>query len=163
MTLLGLSCDELRRSPVARPLVRLLDEAVREVTAAEGTLWLLSHDGAHLLGVFNNGATREVVEQSAVPLETSVIGLVASTGLASCIGPDEWHNPDIDRVTGTQTMAMAAAPIRCHDRVAGVLSAINCRGLTGLFSGNDLETLEWKALLIGLVLEARPTDAQLPG
>jgi hypothetical protein len=47
---------------------------------------------------------------------------------------------------------MAAAPFSCDQEPAGVISAINPAG-GGLFSASHLETLKWKAYLLGLILE----------
>ncbi len=140
-------------------LSRLLTEAIAEISAAEGTIWVLSPSHDQLDAALNVGLARAVVETMSVPINASVIGMVASTGLSTCIGPDDWHNPDVDRATGIPTRAMAAAPLRYHDDMVGVVSVINPPGGQQRFSGSDLEILQWKTLLMGLVLESGAADA----
>lgn len=136
---------------LARAARRLLAETARDCAAAEATFWLISADGQHMEGVFNHGPTPEILETAAVPVADSVVGMVAANGLAASIGPEDPHNPAVDRMTGTVTRAMVAAPVRVRGQTCGVISAINPqRG--GVFSGEALDTLKWKAWLLGLVL-----------
>jgi GAF domain-containing protein len=141
-----------QRGRLCRLLRRLLAETTAACQAAEATLWTPSADRSALEGALNHGHTPAVLESVAVPVDDSVVGLVFRTGVAACIGPGDPHNPSVDERTGLPTLAMAAAPVRCGSEVAAVLSAINpARGST--FSRADLEALEWKAYLAGLVLE----------
>jgi len=134
---------------------RLLAEAVQAAGAAEATLWLISDDGEALLGALNHGATPSILESARVPAAGSVVGMVAATGVAACIGPGDAHHEDVDRATGTRTVAMAATPVTIRGALVGVLSAINpTRG--GTFSAEELDALQWKAYLLGLVLEDAP-------
>ena len=136
----------------AKDLVRrLLCEAAGETGASEATLWLLSKDEAHLEGTINHGPTPAILEQARVPVTDSVVGLVASNGLAASIGPQDYHNPEVDRLTGVATGAMIAVPVYVRGKLRGVISAINPKG-GGLFEAVDLERLSWKAYLAGLVL-----------
>jgi len=94
----------------------------------------------------------DVVERISVPAHNSVIGLVAEQGLAKAIGPADWHNPSVDKATGTPTLAMVAAPIDVVGVRVGVLSAINPTG-GGVFEGAALRTLIEKADQAGKILE----------
>jgi len=137
---------------LSRFLRRLLAEAVAACQAAEGTLWVPSSDGRAVEGALNLGQTPDVLESASVPADDSVVGLVFRTGTAACIGPSDPHNPSVDERTGLPTLAMAAAPVRVGGETAAVLSVINpARG--GVFSRADLEALDWKAYLAGLVIE----------
>ena len=137
---------------LGRLLRRLLAETVASCQAAEGTLWVPLPDRTALEGVVNHGQTPDILEQAAVPAGDSVVGLVFSAGLATCIGPGDPHNPSVDEQTGLPTRAMAAAPVRIGSDTVAVLSVINpTRG--GVFSRADLEVLEWKAYLTALVIE----------
>lgn len=156
VTLAESSRTRLTRATVQRESVaalgrRLLAEVVRDCGAAEATLWLISLDGLRLEGTLNCGPTPHILERESVPLTESVIGMVASNGLATSIGSEDYHHPGIDRLTGTRTSAMIAAPIYLHGRLGAVLSAINPVGRE-LFVSEDLEKLSWKAYLLGLVL-----------
>lgn len=141
-----------RRGDVAPELRRLLADTVRELRCAESTIWTISPDGLHLEGAINHGPTVAVVESISVPANNSVIGLVAEQGLAKAIGPADWHNPSVDKATGTPTIAMVAAPIDVHGVRAGVLSAINPTG-GGVFEGAALRALIEKANRAGKILE----------
>ena len=140
---------------LGRLLRRLLGEAVASCQAAEGTLWVPSPNGAAMEGALSVGQTPDILESASVPAGDSVVGLVFSTGVATCIGPGDPHNPGVDEQTGLPTRAMAAAPVRIGSDTVAVLSVINpTRG--GVFSRSDLEMLEWKAYLTALVIgEAR--------
>jgi len=140
------------RPRVAQPGRRLVREAADACGAAEATFWLLAGGGDALEGLWNAGATPHLLEQARVPVEGSVIGMVAATGRAACVGPETPRHPAVDAMTGTPTTAMAAAPVRLHGEVCGVLSAVNPRA-GGLFPRAALDALEWKAHLLGLVLE----------
>lgn len=145
-------CRNDCRQGAARELVRrLLAEAAGETGASEATLWLLSEDHAYLEGTVNHGPTPAILEQARVPVTDSVVGLVASNGLAASIGPEDYHNPEVDRMTGVRTGAMIAVPVYVRGKLRGVLSAINPSG-GGLFAADHLERLSWKGYLAGLVL-----------
>jgi len=144
--------DECQRPRVATPGRRILDEAVSECGAQESTFWLLSEDGQQMDGTLNRGAAQHILETISVPVADSVIGMVASNGLAVSIGPDDYHHQAVDELTQVRTAAMIAAPVHVGGKLLGVISAVNpVRG--GLFSPRDLETLSWKAYLMGLVLD----------
>ena len=137
---------------LSRLLRRLLGETTAACQAAEATLWAPSADRSALEGALNHGHTPAVLEAASVPVDDSVVGLVFRTGVAACIGPGDPHNPTVDERTGLPTLAMAAAPVRSGSEAVAVLSVINpTRG--GTFSRADLEALEWKAYLAGLVIE----------
>ena len=143
------TCQEPAR---ANRLRQLLAETVRELHCAESTIWTISPDGMHLEGAINHGPTADVVERVSVPANNSVIGLVAEQGLAKAIGPEDWHNPSVDKATGTPTLAMAAAPIDVEGVRVGVMSAINPTA-GGVFDGAALRILIEKAEQAGRILE----------
>lgn len=140
-----------REPATASRLRRLLAETVSELGCAESTIWTISPDGMHLEGAINHGPTVEVVEHVSVPAHNSVIGLVAEQGLAKAIGPADWHNPSVDKATGTPTLAMVAAPIDVVGVRVGVMSAINPTG-GGVFEGAALRVLIEKADQAGKIL-----------
>lgn len=144
-----------QRSRAAEPVRRLLAEACEECAALGTCLWLLSPDGQHLDATFNSGPARQTMESASVRVADSVVGMVASTGTAASIGPEDYHNPEIDRETGIDTRAMIVAPVFVRSELCGVISAIN-PSAAEIFSGEDLKKLQWKAYLIGLVLADQP-------
>ena len=105
----------------------------------------------HLDATINSGPAQNVMESTSVSLADSVVGMVASTGLPVSIGPEDYHNSSVDRLTGIDTNAMIAVPVYIRSERCGVISAIN-PAKAKFFSGEDLRRLEWKAYLAGLVL-----------
>jgi putative methionine-R-sulfoxide reductase with GAF domain len=140
-----------QRDPFASMGRRLLAEAARAAHAAEATLWLISEDHLHLEGTLNHGKTPHLLESLRVPVTASVVGMVASTGVAASIGPDDYHNPVATAAGAADTRAMIAVPVYVKGELAGVVSAINPAD-GGLFSAQDMEQLSFRAYLIGLVL-----------
>ena len=140
-------------NPARRLLVRrLLSELVRDCASMEATYWSLEEDPPALRALVNAGPNPAKLENLAVPLEGSLVGMVANTGMAAAMGPEAVYHPAADAATGTRTEAMAAAPVYLEGRVAGVLSTIN-PAMGGLFSPEDMERVQWRALLLGCLLE----------
>ncbi len=142
-----------RAEPIELAVRRLLRDTVEDLRASEATLWVFSEAGDRLEAALNDGPTREIVEAQSVAVDGSVVGMVASVGMAECIGPGDAHDDTVDEATGTDTSAMAAAPVvlgRGGD-VFGVLSAINPTDRAS-FDGEALEKIAWQAYLIGLVV-----------
>jgi GAF domain-containing protein len=132
-------------------LRRLLREAIADLDAFDAALWVPSEDGLQLECALHAGGTPDSIEEQAVPVADSVVGLVASTGQPSSIGPGDPHNPSIDAETGIDTRAMVAAPVYAGEELCGVLSAINPHDRE-VFSREDLEKVTWRAYLLGLVV-----------
>ena len=140
-----------RQEVAARLLRRLLAEAVHDLGCAEATVWVIAADGLRMEAAINHGPTAAVVESQSVPADESVVGMVAANGLATAIGPADWHNPSVDQATGTPTVAMVAAPITIRGLTVGVLSAINPNG-GGVFPAPAIDMVQWKAYLAGLII-----------
>jgi GAF domain-containing protein len=130
---------------------RLLAEVCADCRAEESTLWLVSGDGNAVMGVLNHGPTPDILEHASVPVSESLTGLVASSGIGMCLGPDDAFNRAVDEQTGTPTRGMVAAPIHFHGELAGVLTAINPIG-RDRFQSKDLEQLSWRIYLLELIL-----------
>ena len=131
---------------------RLLAEVVADLEVFDAALWVLSEDGLQLECALHAGETDAVIEQLSVPVADSVVGVVASTGVPSCIGPGDPHNRTIDAMTGIETRAMAATPVYVGEKRCGVLSVVNPRNKE-VFSTADLERVQWKAYLLGLLVQ----------
>jgi GAF domain-containing protein len=144
------SCQ--RDPAVATPARQLLARAAADARADEATLWLLSPDRQHMDAALNHGPTPDLMESLSVPLTQSVVGMVASTGVAASIGPDDYHHPAATHAGAADTRAMIAAPVLIRGQLAGVLSAINPRDAAPLFAADDLDALSFNAYLLGLVL-----------
>ena len=140
------------RRPATQTLVRrLLTEVVEACAASEATFWVASADGERLEAAINCGPKHEVVESLDVPVSDSVVGMVALTNSAVCIGPGEEHNLTVDRAVGVTTQSMAATPVHVRSHFLGVLSTINPTDRPQ-FDARDLDLLQWKAYLLSLLL-----------
>ena len=142
-------------------LERLLREVVDDCQASEASVWELRPETGELELVLNIGPARERIVGLRVPISESVVGLVATIGEATSIGPGERRHPLVDERAGTETTAMIAAPIVTRAGAVGVISAINpittdsgaADSAATLFSPEQLETLRWKAYVAGLIFE----------
>lgn len=143
-----LFCQKPRAQKMLR---RFVAETAAACRAFEATFWTISSDGASIDGAAGSGANPQIIESVSVPAGDSVVGLVANTGIAACIGPGDYQNPSVAALTGVQVHAMLVAPVRCGGSVCGVLSAVNPDG-GGVFDPGALEMLQWKAYLLGLLL-----------
>ena len=137
--------------PPIRSLLREVREACR---GDEATYWDDAEDGLHLVALVNAGPGLDKLEGLRVPIEGSLVGMVLCSGMALAAGPEAAYHPAARELTGIKTEAMAAAPVRVDGRIAGVLTTINPQGRR-LFSQEDLEALQRKALLLGRTLEGR--------
>lgn len=140
------------RRPRATKLIRrFLSEIVSACNAKESTFWVFSADGAHIEGAVNTGEKAALIENAAVPANNSVVGLSATTGISACIGPDDFQNPSIVKITGMPVYAMVVVPVLIDAQICGVVSVVNPLN-GGVFSPGDLEMLQWKAYLLGLLI-----------
>ena len=148
-------CQHGRNQSILR---RFMAETTAACQAGEATFWVISADGRNMEGAINTGAVKDKLESASVPANDSVVGLTATTGISACIGPDDYQNPTIINMTGLKVHSMVVAPVRVDAQICGVISAVNpIHG--GLFQAGDLDVLQWKAYLLGLVLQNIDEDA----
>jgi hypothetical protein len=148
-------CRHGRNQSIMR---RFMAETTVACRAGEATFWVISADGRNMEGAVNTGAAKEKIESASVPANDSVVGLTATTGISACIGPDDYQNPTIINMTGVKVHSMVVAPVRVDAQICGVVSAVNPSD-GGLFQAGDLDVLQWKAYLLGLVLRELDEDA----
>jgi hypothetical protein len=130
-------------------LRRFMAETAECCRAAEATFWVISSDGKRVEGAINSGKDKDEVEKLVVHANDSVVGLIATTGISACIGPGDFMNPEIKEKYGVRNMVVA--PVMIDSEISGVVTAINV--LEGdTFKPGDLETLQWKAYLLSLIL-----------
>lgn len=148
---------EVAPAPPSDPRRRLLSEALADVAAEEATLWLLDAAGERLVGAVNvtaSGGERAGVAGAEVPVGTSVVGRVVTTGHALRAGPGDYQDPIVAWTAGSAIGALAAAPVRIGGQVRGVVSAV--RAGERPFTAADEERLAWRARLLEGVLAAAP-------
>ena len=130
-------------------LRRFMAETADGCRATEATFWVISADGKRVEGAINSGKDAAEVEKLVVHANDSVVGLIATTGISACIGPGDFMNPEIKEKYGVRNMVVA--PVTIDSQISGVVTAINV--LEGdTFKPADLETLQWKAYLLSLLL-----------
>lgn len=128
---------------------RFMAETAGDCRASEATFWVISADGKRIEGAVNFGKDVDKVEKLVVHANDSVVGLIATAGISLCVGPGEFMNPEIKKEFSVRNMVVA--PVTVDSQICGVVSAINA--IDGeKFKPEDLETLQWKAYLLGLVL-----------
>lgn len=138
-----------RSSRTLKLMRRFMVETAVACRASESTFWSISADGKRIEGAINAGPDYERVEQLVVHANDSVVGLIATAGISLCVGPGEFMNPEIKKQFSVRNMVVA--PVLVESQICGVVSAINA--LEGeKFKPEDLETLQWRAYLLGLVL-----------
>lgn len=110
----------------ARPELRaVLGDLVATTGALEATFWRITPEGTHLEALATAGPAADALEGLKVPAASSIIGLVAASGMPTSVGPDADYHPAAAERTGIRTEAMAAAPVCVDGHPVGVLSAIN--------------------------------------
>ena len=137
--------------PVAALLRRALADVARGLEAEEATIWTISEDGARLEATLNHGEHAEIMEALSVPADDSVVGMVAQSGLATAIGPDDWQNRTVIDALGIETRALVAAPLLLDGEIIGVLTAFNPRERP-IFDDGSILQVEWHAYVMALVL-----------
>ena len=143
-----------QQEPLVSRIRRLLSEVAEDCKGEEATFWVMSENGEEIHGAVNHGECSQAMEELTVPVSDSVVGMVAATGQGACVGPDDKMNPLAYEKTGKKVTAMVAVPVYVNGLLIGALTAINPQG-GGLFGSDELGEMEWKAWLLGLILDER--------
>jgi signal transduction protein with GAF and PtsI domain len=136
-----------------RVITRYVRETCQAMGAADASLWLLDEAEMDLTPVASARTPEHHFSDMRTPVDDSVIGVVARTGMPTVIGPADRHNPIAERVSGIVTAWMVAAPVHERGRICGVLSAIRS-DVTVPFTGADLDTMSWRAEIVGYLVQA---------
>ena len=132
-------------------LLAVLEQARRLCRAEETTLWLPGTEG-HLRAQLNVGATPSRLQGLEVPIQDSLVGWVWASSQALCAGPDASYFPEVDRTTGTATLAMIVLPLSGRAGTVAVLSGINPQD-RACFDSEDLQALAPAAARLGCLLD----------
>jgi DNA-directed RNA polymerase specialized sigma24 family protein len=100
-------------------------DALAQVDADGGTLWLLCPGAAMLEAVFN--PLEPEIAGKRQPLVSGIVSLVLATGEPACVAgvpAHSRHSPAIDLALGKATHAMIAVPFTLAGSVQGVLTAV---------------------------------------
>ena len=122
-------------------LRKLLDEAVHQVRAAEGSILLLSDDGKSLRFVVSHSPVADKLLALEQPLGQGITGLSVSLQQPMIVNETERSgafDPSVDVQTGVSTKSIMVVPLTTPEREFGALTAINSSAGAG-FVARDLE------------------------
>lgn len=145
-------------------LLRYINSEVKLLLGTDGSIViLLDEDKKELYfmgAVYEDRATEKRAEEIRFPADKGVAGKVIKTGEPVIVN-DTSSDPDfysmVDNQLGYQTLNILDVPLRSHDRIIGVLCAINKK--QGLFDQKDVDLLSMIAGTVALSVEnARVTE-----
>lgn len=123
-------------------------DALRDVGADGGTLWLLRPGEAALEAVFN--PMEPEIAGKRQPLVSGIVSLVLATGETSCVTAavnHGHHSPAIDIAMGKTTRSMIAVPFAPAGNSRGVLTAVRLES-DHPFTQREIGIIERQALLL---------------
>ncbi len=158
--------DEAVMQPHAARLARLIAEGAADVAAVaagiaavrtqvgcdRGTLFVLEEGSGRLMAIHADGSDAGAMSLS---VKLGIAGLTAVAGRSMRIA-EAWDDPRFDRsvdeATGYRTRSMLCVPLKnAAGESVGVVQAINKH--IGLFSEDDLATLEAVAGIVAIAIE----------
>jgi GAF domain-containing protein len=119
----------------------MLDEAVEAVSAAEGSILLLTEDGGHLRFVLSHSAVEEKLKGLQQPLSHGITGLAVSLQQPMIVNHTKQNpmfDPSVDAAVGMKTEAIMIVPLVTPREEFGALTAINSSRAEG-FGLDDLQ------------------------
>jgi Nif-specific regulatory protein len=123
-------------------VLRVILEAATRLFAVEGcSIGLIDETAQHLRFIAMAGPAQ--VEEFRVPLTQGFAGWVARTGqgvISNDVSRDQRFYDSIDQATGFTTRSILCAPLKQHDRIIGVIEALNTTKPDG-FTAEDLQLL----------------------
>lgn len=123
-------------------LLRVILESVIRLFAVEGcSIGLIDENKQQLTFVFSIGGAK--VEEFRISLDKGIAGWVARTGqgvVSNDVSRDSRFFSGIDRQTGFKTQSILCTSLKQHDRIIGVIEAINTTNPEG-FTPADLQLL----------------------
>jgi PAS domain S-box-containing protein len=142
-----------------------ITKQIRELLAVEGASVILLDEEKNEfffpVSAFGDEKTTRMYREVRFPADKGVAGKVRQTG-KPVIVPDtnksEFFFSQVDERTGFHTRNMLDVPLESHDRIIGVLCAVNKKN--GAFDQTDVELLGTIAGMVALPLEnARINEA----
>jgi sigma-B regulation protein RsbU (phosphoserine phosphatase) len=130
-----------------RALRGLLEDALHEVHAAEGSILLLSEGGSTLRFVVSISPVADTLLTLEQPLQKGVTGLSVSLQQPMVVNELKGHevfDPSVDEETGVTTKSLMVVPLSTPVQEFGALTAINSDNPGG-FTSDDLENYTVRA------------------
>jgi signal transduction histidine kinase len=139
-----------------RSLLQAIIEASRELTETEAaSIMLIDPASGELRFEAASNIKSHEMERITVPMDGSIAGWIATHGEPRVINDvtqaEEW-NDQVDDEIEFKTRGLLGVPMRTHDRVIGVLEAINKIDHVD-FSEQDIEILEILASQAAIAIE----------
>jgi len=110
-------------------LLQLIIRTAAELLHCEAaSILLYDEKQPHLFFVATSDSHADQMKQVSVPIEGSVAGTVFRTNRPMIIneaGQDPRHYDAVSKKTGVEVHSLLAVPMRIHDRLTGVLEALN--------------------------------------
>ena len=135
-------------------LYRSIDAAITLLNAEEGSIMLIDRTTNQLFFDVVAGKTGDRLREIRVRLDQGIAGWVATNGAAQIVN-DVSQDPRFfsgaDKSADFTTRSIIAVPLLLHDRVLGVLEAVN--KIDGEFTEEDLELFSSLANLVASAVE----------
>jgi signal transduction histidine kinase len=134
----------------------IMTKSLELLDAEAGTLALLSDDGQSLTFEVVLGPASEQLRGARVPIGSGIAGTVAQrmeTLIVNDAQDDPRRNASFDRTTEFVTRNMICVPMISHDRLVGVIEAINKQYGPEGFSERDAELLTGFAAQAAITIE----------
>ncbi|MBN1535651.1 MAG: GAF domain-containing protein [Anaerolineales bacterium] len=124
-------------------LNKILSAALKAVDSRDGSLMLFDEESKELVFVQVIGASKEKLTGYRLPVGEGIAGWVAmnnSPKLVPDVRYEPLFTPQVDQVTGFQTISVISVPLCEKDRVVGVIEVVNTTSGTP-FKESDLDIL----------------------
>ena len=156
----------LPKHPALEDLIGYVNDEVKRLVDAEGSVVLLLDDKKEeflVLGAAYDATETEArIREIRFPVDQLIAGKVVRTGepmIVSDTSVDRRIHEERDKRLGYKTETLALVPLRIHERITGVLCAINKKN--GDFEQSDLEALNTIAGTVALSIENARVSAEL--
>lgn len=142
------------RGLISPLLEELFADALKDIGADGGTLWMLRPGEAVLEAVFN--PLEPEIAGKSQPLVSGIVSLVLATGEPCCmtsVGKNDRHSPAIDIAMGKTTRSMIAVPFLPAGNGRGVLTAVRLDN-EDPFGPREIGIIQRQALLLAELFTA---------
>ncbi len=139
----------------------ILKSGAELLDAAGCSLAIIDRDAAQLNFLAMEGAAK--TRPFRIPLAQGLAGHVARTGEVALVNDtreDARFSTTVDEDTGFTTRSLLCVPMRRHDQIIGVVTALNRRGPGG-FDDDDVKMLSALAGLASAALDRARDDERL--
>lgn len=136
-------------------LRQIISAATELIDCAEASILLIEPSTGELRFEITTNQNPNTMEEIIVPMEGSIAGWIATHGeprVIQDVAQEPSHFQNVDEASGFQTQNILGVPMKTHDRVIGVLEAVNKIG--GIkFTETDINTLTILASQAAVAIE----------